>query len=146
MYVNSIPMLLSAARREFLKRKEFQRQDIYDGPQMQAMGELLERIGLELHLTGFTWSKYNTSVWENYVECPDEDGGTAVFSLEADGHWDESMISQSFKGLFVGGPLGYYPYEIWLVNSDTSKLDDLLREWKEGRDRERGLNHPVERR
>lgn len=86
--------------------------DEWSGPQMQAMTDLFRIIGSELHGTGFTWSEYNKATWTEYANLRESFGGAAMFSLEESGNYDEKSMGSSFKGLFLGGPLGFYPYEI----------------------------------
>ena len=87
---------------------------------MQAMTDLFRIIGSELHGTGFTWSEYNKGVWSEYnkgvwieyANLRESFGGAAMFSLEQSGNYNEKSMGISFKGLFLGGPLGFYPYEL----------------------------------
>jgi hypothetical protein len=113
---NSIPRLLSAARREYLNRQS------YSGPKMQDLTAFFGAIGSELHGTGFLWTDYNKGVWEAYITCPDAYGGAAMFSLEADGNYHDA----SFKGLFVGGPLGFYPYELEAKPPGLKGLGEII--------------------
>jgi hypothetical protein len=123
---NTIPRLVSAARREFLNRQSYSpvqveameeigtplSKDEWSGPQMQAMTDLFRIIGSELHGTGFVWSEYNKATWIEYADLRESSSGSAMFSLEQSGNHDEKSMGSSFKGLFLGGPLGYYPYEL----------------------------------
>jgi len=73
---------------------------------------LFDTIAQEVYGTRFQWSEYNRSLWDAFVACSVSrvHGGTMAFSAEPDG--DYKTTYDPFKGLFVGGPLGYHPYRI----------------------------------
>jgi hypothetical protein len=96
--------LLSAARREFINSNR------YDGPNMIAAASLFDCIAKEVHGTRFIWSEYNREQWNKFVTLNNSYGGACAFSLEMDGEYESSR--EPFKGLFVGGPVGVYPYHI----------------------------------
>jgi hypothetical protein len=135
MDTNSIPRLISAARREFLIRQSRTPENVkwmeedgnpvskdeWSGPQIQAMTDLFRIIGSELHGTGFTWSEYNKGAWIEYANLTESSDGAAMFSLEQSGNYDEKSMGSSFKGLFLGGPLGFYPYELEPSSEALSK-------------------------
>jgi hypothetical protein len=135
---NSIPRLVSAARREFLMRRSYSPlqvegmekngtpDDEWSAPQMQAMTNLFRIIGSELHGTGFTWSEFNKAAWISYVNLKESEGGSAMFSLEQSGNYDEKSMGSSFKGLFLGGPLGYYPYELEPLSASLKRFEEII--------------------
>jgi hypothetical protein len=109
--------LLSAARREFINRNS------YDGPHMIAMASLFDAIAQSLHGTRFQWSDYNRSQWNKFVTLDNSYGGACAFSVEPRGDYDDSY--EPFKGLFVGGPVGLYPYHVGpLVKAEYDEAVD----------------------
>jgi hypothetical protein len=90
---------------------------------MTAITSLFHAIGRGLHGTGFQWSEYNRAQWEDFVSLSNVAGGSFAFSLEPDGDYREAALTLgsdgeyhrapvTFKGLYVGGPVGLHPYHI----------------------------------
>jgi hypothetical protein len=111
--------LLSAGRREFINRES------YDGPHMIAIASLFDAIAQALHGTRFQWSDYNRSEWDKFVSLSNSNGGACAFSLEPRGDYD--VLYEPFKGLFVGGPVGLYPYYVGpLVKAEYEETIDRI--------------------
>jgi hypothetical protein len=105
--VETTAQLLSAARREFLNRK-----NSYAGPQMTALTRLFYEIARETHGTQFQWSEYNRGQWLYFVSLGfGNEGGACAFSMEPDGNCPTPELSKT-QGFFLGTPLGYYPYAL----------------------------------
>jgi hypothetical protein len=75
---------------------------------------LFDAIAREAYGTRFQWSDYNRVQWDKFVNLEiGGDGGSCAFSLEPDGKYNNHAGDlMAFKGMFVGVPVGYFPYHI----------------------------------